>query len=527
MSGTGMSYAKSFILNFLGSAPAWYKTTIFAFLIINPIIAHFSPFIAGWLLVLEFIFTLAMALEVYPLESGGLLVIEACLLGMTEMEEVFHEIGANLEVLMLLMFMVAGIHFVRDFLLFIFTKILVRVRSHILLAFLFCFLSGAISAFVDALTVLAIIISTAVGLYNLYVKTVATSDLALISRDDSLIPDEYKGDLKQFRAFLCSLLMSAAVGTTLGGVCTIVGEPQNLIVGSICGWNFGQFALRMVPVSVPVVIAGLLTCLACEKFHLFGYGQTMPESVYKVLVQQDEDNSSKMTRRDHINLVIQGLCCVWLVVALGMHLAAVGLIGLSIIILGTSLCGVSSEKEIGEAFEESMPFCSLLCVFFAVVTVISTQGLFDPIIKWVLSTPDEYQMPIFYMANGIISSVSDNVFVATIYIEQVRDALINGVITPEHFDELAIAINAGTNLPSVATPNGQSAFLFLLTSPLAPLIRLPYFKMMWMALPYTIVLTIVGLIGVWFFTPEMTEFFLEQGWVEAAKMVAEAAPAAE
>jgi NhaB family Na+:H+ antiporter len=69
------------------------------------------------------------------------------------------------------------------------------------------------------------------------------------------------------------------------------------------------------------------------------------------------------------------------------------------------------------------------------------------------------------------------------------------------FEKLAIAINTGTNLPSVATPNGQAAFLFLLTSPLAPLIGLSYGRMVWMALPYTIVLTISGLIcTTWFLT---------------------------
>ncbi|WP_252495680.1 hypothetical protein, partial [Escherichia coli] len=50
---------------------------------------------------------------------------------------------------------------------------------------------------------------------------------------------------------------------------------------------------------------------------------------------------------------------------------------------------------------------------------------------------------------------------------------------------LAVAINTGTNLPSVATPNGQAAFLFLLTSSIAPLVRLSYGRMVWMALPYT------------------------------------------
>jgi NhaB family Na+:H+ antiporter len=96
----------------------------------------------------------------------------------------------------------------------------------------------------------------------------------------------------------------------------------------------------------------------------------------------------------------------------------------------------------------------------------------------------------------LLSAISDNVFVATVYINEVRAVFDAGDITRDHFDKLVVAINTGTNLPSVATPNGQAAFLFLLTSALAPLIRLSYMRMVIMALPYTIVLTTVGLLGV-------------------------------
>jgi NhaB family Na+:H+ antiporter len=110
---------------------------------------------------------------------------------------------------------------------------------------------------------------------------------------------------------------------------------------------------------------------------------------------------------------------------------------------------------------------------------------------------DESAQPgMFFLANGILSMISDNVFVATVYINEVTAVLNAGDISREHFDKLVIAINTGTNLPSVATPNGQAAFLFLLTSALAPLIRLSYMRMVIMALPYTIVLTVVGYYGV-------------------------------
>lgn len=107
-----MTNIQAFMKNFLGASPEWYKLAIVVFLIINPIVFFFiSPFIAGWLLVAEFIFTLAMALKCYPLQPGGLLAIEAIIIGMTNAKHVKAEIMANFEVILLLIFMVAGSFF--------------------------------------------------------------------------------------------------------------------------------------------------------------------------------------------------------------------------------------------------------------------------------------------------------------------------------------------------------------------------------------------------------------------------------
>jgi NhaB family Na+:H+ antiporter len=130
--------------------------------------------------------------------------------------------------------------------------------------------------------------------------------------------------------------------------------------------------------------------------------------------------------------------------------------------------------------------------------VIHDQQLFQPVIEWVFTLEQHAQVPAFYVANGLLSAISDNVFVATVYINEVKAALDAGEITREHFDLLAVAINTGTNIPSVATPNGQAAFLFLLTSALAPLIRLSYGRMVVLALPYTITMTLTGLLATMF-----------------------------
>ena len=165
----------------------------------------------------------------------------------------------------------------------------------------------------------------------------------------------------------------------------------------------------------------------------------------------------------------------------------------------TAFNGIVEEHQIGHAFEEALPFTALLVVFFAIVAVIHDQHLFTPVIDTVLAMGADVRPAMFFLANGILSMISDNVFVATVYINEVKAALDAGAITRDEFDQLAVAINTGTNLPSVATPNGQAAFLFLLTSALAPLIRLSYGRMVMMALPYTIVMGTVGLLCVSFF----------------------------
>ena len=489
------SFHRAFSANFLGEAPDWYKLTVAAFLIANPILLYAtSPFVTGWVLIGQFIFTLAMALKCYPLQPGGLLAIEAVLLGMTSSESVFHEVNENIQVILLLMFMVAGIYFMKNLLLYVFTKLLINVRSKTTLSLLFCGVSAILSAFLDALTVTAVLIAVAVGFYAVYHK-VASNRQAHPEHDhskDDHVVEYHRSDLDQFRAFLRSLIMHGAVGTALGGVCTLVGEPQNLLIAEKAGWDFVQFFINMTPVTMPALGAGLLTCFLLEKIKICGYGAKLPDAVRKELAHFASEQERKRTRRDVVELWVQGVVAVVLVLSLAFHVAEVGIIGLMVIVLLTSFNGIIQEARIGHAFEEALPFTALLVVFFAIVAVIHEQHLFEPVTHFVLSLEPEQQPGMLFLANGLLSMISDNVFVATVYINEVKTALTAGDITREHFDKLAIAINTGTNLPSVATPNGQAAFLFLLTSALAPLIRLSYGRMVIMALPYTIVLTVVA-----------------------------------
>ncbi len=499
--------------NFLGKSPAWYKWTIICFLIFNVIsIFTLGPTITAWIIILEFIFTLAMALKCYPLQSGGLIAIQVFLLGLTHpmyktdhgkvvLDElgkplkggVYLEIEHNLEVILLLVFMVAGIYFMKPLLMYIFSKAFTKIKSKLVLSLLFVFLAAFLSAFLDALTVTAVLISVAVGFYGVYHKIHSSS----ADYDGSGVLDrkELSGEtLEQFRSFLRSLVMHGVVGTALGGVCTIVGEPQNLLIGERMGWDFIEFFTRMAPITIPVLLCGLVTTVLLELTGWFGYGAKLPEVARRIIEQYTEEEDANRSAKAKYGLIVQAISGVLLIIGLALHLAPVGLIGLGLIIVQTAFMGIIDEHSLGKAFEEALPFTGLLVVFFVIVAMIHDQHLFSPIIEWALAMDPNQQPSVFYLANGILSMISDNVFVATVYINEVVQAHTNGIIDRSQLEKLAIAINTGTNLPSVATPNGQAAFLFLLTSALAPLINLSYMKMVKMAFPYTLVLGGFGLL---------------------------------
>ena len=222
----------------------------------------------------------------------------------------------------------------------------------------------------------------------------------------------------------------------------------------------------------------------------------MPTVAAEIIESYTIEEDKNRTDKEKYGLIVQGVSAILLIAGLALHIAPVGLIGLALIIVQTAFMGIIEEHSLGHAFEEALPFTGLLVVFFVIVAMIHDQHLFSPIINWALQQDPASQPGLFYIANGFLSAISDNVFVATVYIGEVQNAFKAGTIDREHFEKLAIAINTGTNLPSVATPNGQAAFLFLLTSSLAPLINLSYGKMVKMALPYTIVLGGLGYVMV-------------------------------
>ena len=483
-----------FANNFLGKTPPWYKLTILVFLIINPIVFYLiSPFVAGWMLLIEFIFTLALALKCYPVPSGGLLAIEALLIGLTSADSLYKEIVVNLPTLLLLIFMVGGIYYIKDVIFLIFTKIFISIRKKYALSFMFCLLSACLSAFLDALTLMAVIIAVCFNFYAIYHRV--EGSLAEGRGEKAL---EAVHELEEFRGFLRNIIMHGAVGTALGGTMTLVGEPQNLMIGTTMGWSFLDFFVHCSVVSLPVAVVGLILCPLLEIFNFPGFGYQLSEKARQAIVKDYEKKARQSTAQSKYIYITQIIVAVLLVLALGFHVAEIGLIGIALIIVLTAFTGITKEHDFAGAFSNAMPFVTLIVIFFAILAVVHDQHLVTPLASWVFNFEGRAQLLALYFTNGTLSFISDNVFIASVFITEVNKAYQAGLFSAEWFEKLAVVVNMGTNIPAVATPNGQAAFLFLLTSSLAPVIELSYMRMVKLALPYTIVMTATGAVAVYF-----------------------------
>ena len=541
--------------NFLGQAPQWYKITVIAFLVINPLLYYLiSPFVAGWAILVEFIFTLACALKCYPLQPGGLLAIEALIIGLTTPKIVFHEVELNIQTLMLLIFMVAAIYYVKDILFVVLTKLFLAIKKKHFLSLVFCLICASLSAFLDALTLVAIAIAVCFNFYAIYYRVASNSQ----SNEE---------ELDEFRGFLRNIIMHGAVGTIIGGTMTLVGEPQNIMIGTKMGWSFAEFFKHNSVVSVPAAIMGFLACFSLEFFKFPGFKYQMPELARELIIKDYRKKMMEMTRQSVYLHILQAIIFVLLVFALAFHVAEVGLIGIGLIVIITALTGRIKEHDLAEAFNNAMPFAVLIVVFFAILGVVHSQHLISPLTQWVFTLSGKAQLLGLYLVNGTLSFVSDNVFIASIFISEVDAAYAVGqiceiiskidtahaagtftqfmsqhkatyssynnetinlfisnleaaysngtlaqfitnakleylgktVIEKGWYEKLAVVVNMGTNIPALTTPNGHAALLFLLTSSLAPLIKLSYFQMIKLTLPYTVVMTTTGALAIYFF----------------------------
>ncbi|MEJ2681968.1 MAG: hypothetical protein P8144_10980 [Gammaproteobacteria bacterium] len=123
-----MNLGQAFWRNFLGSSPPIYKGVVLAFLILNPLaLIRFGYTVSAGLILMEFIVLLLMRLACHPLQAGGLIALQAVIMGLTTPAAITEDLLRIYPVFILIIFMLSGILFARELLFVLFTRIFLRI----------------------------------------------------------------------------------------------------------------------------------------------------------------------------------------------------------------------------------------------------------------------------------------------------------------------------------------------------------------------------------------------------------------
>ena len=207
--------------SFLGRAPRWYKLTIIVLLALNPVVLQhrrrISDGLAG-----------AGGVHLRPGDDAQVLSPAAGAAGARSGADAHdrRRTGLRGSRAWIPSDPAADIHAGRrllpqDLLLAAFTRLSLAIRSKALLAFTFCLVAAVLSAFLDALTVVAVVVTVGAGFYAVYHRVASGrgDEEQYELADDSRIATAQRGDLEAFRAYLRSLMMHAAVGTKRSAAC--------------------------------------------------------------------------------------------------------------------------------------------------------------------------------------------------------------------------------------------------------------------------------------------------------------------
>lgn len=86
---------------------------------------------------------------------------------LTDSHHVYEEVEHGLPVILLVIFMVAGVHFLREMLFKFINKVLLGIKSRVVMNVVTIVVVAILSAFLDALTILAVLIALATTFYDI------------------------------------------------------------------------------------------------------------------------------------------------------------------------------------------------------------------------------------------------------------------------------------------------------------------------------------------------------------------------
>lgn len=197
------------------------------------------------------------------------------------------------------------------------------------------------------------------------------------------------------------LLISEIFSSNIGGTATLIGDPPNIIIGSVANLSFSDFLLELMPVCLLIMVAVLFFLYFCFKKDLV----TTEEKMASI---QNIDNSATITDK---KLLVRSMTVLALVI-LGFLTHDVTHIQTCIIaFVGASILLLFEDPE--ETFKEvEWNTIFFFIGLFIIIGAFEAAGGIQLMADWLLKVTEGSQKITTYVilwASGILSGIIDNI----------------------------------------------------------------------------------------------------------------------
>jgi NhaB family Na+:H+ antiporter len=306
--------------------------------------------------------------------------------------------------------------------------------------------------------------------------------------------DEEK--MSSIKGVIRILIYTSFMGSLIGGTSTPIGEPQCYRIAEILGiTDFGMFFSMIYMISIGCGAAMLLEILILIRFRVGEYSSRWPDG--ELISSILRENALSMPNREKASNYVQLGAFLIFVFALLLLAAHINIFFLGMVAFGgmMMLQGKNREHYISHSTGEVINLILVLLALYGIATALAQQGIILWVVLQILALPFFMQLLLIFIAAGMISSFSDNVFVATIMITALLISLGAGIIDMVSFVSLTIAMLAGTTLFSFFLPIGNAGGLCILMHPFCnEEINLDFKRMFLFGLPLIPVMAITSLV---------------------------------
>jgi Na+/H+ antiporter NhaD/arsenite permease-like protein len=163
-------------------------------------------------------------------------------------------------------------------------------------------------------------------------------------------------------------LMAETMASNIGGTATLIGDPPNLIIGSVARLDFAAFMLNLAPFIVVILI---IYCI-CLKMY---YSKRMQVTVEQRARIMELNESAAIT--DPVNMKRGGIVMIITIIGFLLH-GALGLQPCVIAIAGSALCLAVCKVDVDHCLEK-IEWSTLFFFLglFALVSGAAEGGLMD------------------------------------------------------------------------------------------------------------------------------------------------------